>query len=192
MNTLDQDLRWDLRFGVQMFCKHALWLLKYTSLAFIGGAIAIVLAAWIWSGVRIWQKEQPVQQSWVEMTGKTPDAYFQAVLQQFPKSGMNETARRLEELTTRLGIFNPMPNRLYDGQRKNFVGPFDTLDAPTYVVSQLRKPTDDIDEPPTKLQDYLKNHRADLDALYTLAPDEARYLDGKQMSAHWFERLSQV
>ncbi len=85
MNTLDQDLRWDLRYGVQMFCKHFLWLLKYTSLALIGGAVAIVLAAWIWSGVRIWQKEKPVQQAWVEMTGKTPDAYFQAKLQQFPK-----------------------------------------------------------------------------------------------------------
>ena len=44
MNTLDQDLRWDLRYGVQMFCKHSLWLLKYASLALIGGAIAIVLA----------------------------------------------------------------------------------------------------------------------------------------------------
>lgn len=168
MNTLDQDLRWDLRYGVQMFCKHFLWLLKYTSLALIGGAVAIVLAAWLWSGVRIWQKEKPVQQAWAEMTGKTPDAYFQAVLQQFPKSDMNETARQLEELTTRLGIFNPMPNRLYDGQRKNFVGPFDTLDAPAYVVSQSRKPTDEIDEAPAKLQNYLKNHRADLDALYSL------------------------
>jgi hypothetical protein len=168
MNTLDQDLRWDLRYGVQMFCKHSLWVLKYTSLALIGGAVAIVLAAWIWSGVRIWQKEEPVQQAWAKMTGKTPDAYFQAMLQQFPKTGMNETARRLEELTTRLGIFNPMPNRLYDGQRKNFVGPFDTLDAPAYVVSQARKPTDDIDEVPAKLRDYLKNHRANLDALYSL------------------------
>ena len=168
MNTLDQDLRWDLRYGVQMFCKHSLWLLKYAALALIGGAVAIVLAAWIWSGVRIWQKEKPVQQAWVEMTGKTPEGYFQTILQQFPKTGMNETARQLEELTTRLGIFNPMPNRLYDGQRKNFVGPFDTLDAPAYVVSQSRKPTDDIDEAPAKLQEYLKNHRADLDALYSL------------------------
>ena len=168
MNTLDQDLRWDLRYGVQMFCKHFLWLLKYTSLALIGGAVAIVLAAWIWSGVRIWQKEKPVQQAWAEMTGKTPEGYFESVLQQFPKSGMNETARQLEDLTTRLGIFNPMPNRSYDGQRKNFVGPFDTLDAPVHVVSQSRKPTDDIDEAPAKLQDYLKNRRADLDALYSL------------------------
>ena len=168
MNTLDQDLRWDLRYGVQMFCKHSLWFLKYTLLALMGGAVAIVLAAWIWSGVRIWQKDKAVQQSWAEMTGKTPDAYFQAALQQFPKSGMNETAQQLEELTTRLGIFNPMPNRLYDGQRKNFVGPFDTLDAPAYVVSQSRKPTEDIDEVPARLQDYLKAHRADLDALYSL------------------------
>ena len=103
-----------------------------------------------------------------DLTGKAPEAYFQAMLQQFPKSGMNETARQLEELTTRLGIFNPMPNRLYEGRRKNFVGPFDTLDVPAYVLSQLRKPNDDIDEAPTKLQDYLKNHRADLDAIYGL------------------------
>ena len=47
MNTLDQDLRWDVRYGVQMFCKHALWLLKYAALALIGGAVAIALAAWI-------------------------------------------------------------------------------------------------------------------------------------------------
>src|SRR4030095_11299549 len=127
MNTLDQDLRWDLRYGVQMFCKHALWLLKYTSLAFIGGAIAIVLAAWVWSEGGLWQKEKAVQQAWVEMTGKTPEGYFQTILQQFPKTGMNETARRLEELTTRLGIFNPMPNRLYGRQRRKFVGAFGTL-----------------------------------------------------------------
>lgn len=168
MNTLNQDLRWDLRYGVQMFGKHFLWLMKYTSMVLIGGAVAIVLAVWIWTGVRIWQKEEPVRQAWAKMTGKTPNAYLQAALQGFPKSGMNETARQLEELTTRLGIFNPMPNRLYDGQRKNFVGPFDTLDAPTYVLYQLRKPTDDIDEAPTKLQEYLKNHRADLDAVYGL------------------------
>jgi hypothetical protein len=168
MNTLDQDLRWDLRYGVQMFWKHFLWLLKYTSLALFGGAVAIVLAAWIWSGVRIWQKEKPVNTAWETLSGKTPEAYFQVALRQFPKSGMNETARQLEEITTRLGIFNPMQNRLYNGQRKDFMGPFYTLDAPPYVVSQSRKPTDQIDEAPAKLQDYLKNHRSDLDALYSL------------------------
>jgi hypothetical protein len=168
MNTLDQDLRWDLRYGVQMFCKHSLWLLKYTSLAFIGGAIAIVLAAWLWSGVRIWQKGKAVQQSWVQMTGKTPEAYFQAALQRFPKSGMNETARRLEELTTRLGIFNPMPNRYYDGKQKGATGPFGTVDVPAHVLSQLRKPSDDLDAAPGELQRYLQTHRADLDALYSL------------------------
>ncbi len=168
MNTLDQDLRWDLRYGVQMFCKHFLWLLKYTSLALIGGAVAIVLAAWIWSGVRIWQKEKRVQQAWVGMTGKTPDAYFQAKLQQFPKTGMNETARQLEELTTRLGIFNPMPNRLYDGERKGATGPFGTVDVPTAVLSQLRKPSDNLDEASAELQRYLQSHRVDLDALYAL------------------------
>ena len=168
MNTLDQDLRWDLRYGVQMFCKHFLWLLKYTSLALMGGAVAIVLAAWIWSGVRIWQKEKAVQQAWVEMTGKTPEVYFQAVLQQFPKSGMNETARQLEELTTRLGIFYPMPNRLYDGERKRATGPFGAVDVPAYVLSQLRKSSDHLDAAPGELQRYLQTHRADLDALYSL------------------------
>jgi len=168
MNTLDQDLRWDLRYGVQMFCKHSLWFLKYTSLALIGGAFAIVLAAWMWSGVRIWQKEKPVQQAWVGMTGKTPEGYFQAVLQQFPKSGMNETARQLEELTTKLGIFNPMPNRLYDGERKRTTGPFGAVDVPAYVLSQLRKPSDHLDAAPGELQRYLQTHRADLDTLYSL------------------------
>jgi hypothetical protein len=168
MNTLDQDLRWDLRYGLQMFCKHSLWLLKYTSLALIGGAAAIVLAAWIWSGVRVWQKEKPVQQAWKEMTGKTPDEYFQAVLQTFPKAGMNDSARQLEEITTRLGIFNPMPNRLYDGARKEVTGPFGALDIPIYVLNQLRRPSDDLDEEPPELQRYLKTHQADLDELYSL------------------------
>ena len=168
MNTLDQDLRWDLRYGLQMFWKHALWLLKYTSLAFVGGAIAIVVGVWLWSGVRIWQKKKRVQEAWVGMTGKTPDAYFQALLQQFPKSGMNETARRLEELTTRLGIFNPMPNRLYDGERKGVTGPFGAVDIPAYVLNQLRRPNDVVDPLPEETQDYLKKHRADLDAIYVL------------------------
>ena len=168
MNTLDQDLRWDVRYGVQLFCKHALWLMKYTILALTVGAVAIVLAAWAWSGIRIWQKEQPVVNAWQQMTGKTPEGYFQAVMQQFPKSGMNETARRLEEITTRLGIFNPMPNRLYDGGRKRGTGPFATVDVPIHVLSHLRKPSDEIDEAPAELQRYLQNHRADLDELYSL------------------------
>jgi len=118
--------------------------------------------------VRIWQKEQPVHKAWQQMTGKTPEGYFQAMLQQFPKAGMNETARQLEELTTRLGIFDPMPNRLYGGERKGATGRFGTVDVPTHVLSHLRKPSDDLDEAPAELQHYLKNHRADLDALYVL------------------------
>src|SRR5262249_25306870 len=124
MTALDRDLRWDMRYGVQMFWRHSLWVLRYTALALIGGAVAIVLATWIWSGVRIWQKDKAVNAAWEKLTGKTPEAYFRARLQQFPKAGMNETARRLEELTTRLGIFNAMPNRLYDGERKRAIGPF--------------------------------------------------------------------
>src|SRR5687768_14635739 len=41
MNTLDQDLRWDLRYGVQMFCKHSLWLLKYSALTTLGGVVVL-------------------------------------------------------------------------------------------------------------------------------------------------------
>jgi len=168
MNTLDQDLRWDLRYGVQMFCKHALWLLKYAILAITVGTVALVLAAWIWSGVRIWHREQPVNNAWQQITGKTPGAYFQSVMQQFPKSSMNETARQLEKMTTRLGIINPMPNRLYGGERKRGTGPFGTVDVPIHVLSELRKPTDDLSEAPAELQRYLQNHRADLDGLYSL------------------------
>ena len=47
---------------------------------------------------------------------------FKQCCSNFRKSGMNETARQLEELTTRLGIFNPMPNRLYDGRAKELRG----------------------------------------------------------------------
>ena len=51
MNTLDQEVRWDLRYGVQMFCKHSLWVLKHTALAIIGGAVVLVPGVWI-SGAR--------------------------------------------------------------------------------------------------------------------------------------------
>ena len=168
MNTLDQDLRWDLRYGVQMFCKHSLWLLKYTSLALICGAVAIVLAGWIWSGVRIWQKETRVRDAWQQMIGETPDGYLQSMLRQFPKEEMNESARQLEELTTRLGIFNPMPNRLYDGARKGITGPFGAVDIPLYVLNQLQRPNDVVDPLPEGTRDYLRKHRADLDAIYIL------------------------
>jgi hypothetical protein len=168
MNTLDQDLRWDLRYGVQMFCKHSLWVLKYTALTIVGGTMVLFLTAWIWSGVRIWLKEQPVQKSWQDLTGRTPEAYFQATLRQFPKSSMNETARKLEEITTRLGIFNPMSKALHGGERRGLAGPFGTVDVPLQVLSHLRKPSDDLDEAPAELQHYLQNHRADLDALYAL------------------------
>jgi hypothetical protein len=90
------------------------------------------------------------------------------MLQQFPKSGMNKAASQLEELTTRLGIFNPMPNRLYGGERKGAMGPFATVDVPLQLLSPLRKPSDGLDEAPAELQQYLHNHRADLDALYSL------------------------
>ncbi len=81
---------------------------------------------------------------------------------------MNDTARQLEELTIRLGIFNPMPNRLYGGERKRAMGPFGTVDVPAHVLAQLRRPSDDLDEAPAELQRYLQTHRADLDALYSL------------------------
>src|SRR5215475_3580417 len=70
MTALDRDLRWDVRYGLEMLRKHTLWLLKYTVLALTGSAIAIVLAAWIWSGVRIWQKEGSVTEAWKNLTGK--------------------------------------------------------------------------------------------------------------------------
>jgi hypothetical protein len=168
MSALDRDLRWDVRYGVQMLWKHSLWLLKYTVLALVGGAVALVLAVWIWSGVRIWQKEKPVNAAWESLTGKAPEAYFQAALQEFPKSGMNETARQLEEVTTRLGMFNPMPQRLYGGERKGATGPFGAVDIPPYVLNQLRRPNDVVDPLPEGTQDYLRKHRADLDAIYGL------------------------
>lgn len=108
--------------------------------------------------MRIWQKEKPVHQAWVEMTGKTPDGYFQGMPQQFPKSGMNESARQLEELTTRLGMFNAMPNRLYGGERRGATLPFGTADIPGYVLNQLRRPNNDIDAPPEETQDFLRKH----------------------------------
>jgi len=168
MSTLDQDLRWDLRYGIQMFCKHSLWFLKYSALTLFVGIVVVVLGVWSWSGVRIWQIEKPVQDAWQQMTGKPPEAYFQAMLLQFPKSSMNESARQLEDLTARLGIFNPIPNRLYGGERKGAIGPFATVDVPHWVLSHLRKPNDDLDEAPAELRQYLQSHRVDLDALYAL------------------------
>ena len=39
---------------------------------------------------------------------------------------------------------------------------------PTAVLSQLRKPSDNLDEASAELQRYLQSHRVDLDALYAL------------------------
>jgi hypothetical protein len=42
------------------------------------------------------------------------------------------------------------------------------VDVPAYVLSHLRKPSDDLEEAPVELQRYLHTHRADLDDLYSL------------------------
>ena len=48
------------------------------------------------------------------------------------------------------------------------MGPFGSYDAPPYLYAQLNKPFDEIDPLPPNIQEYLNNHRSDLDELYNL------------------------
>ena len=108
MNTVDKDLRWNVRYGFEMLFKHSLLLLKYSAwasgvllslllVAFLGGRLASTLA--------VWHKEKPLNEAWKRTSGHTPDEIIQLMISRFPKRGMNDVAGGVEVLATRLGFF---------------------------------------------------------------------------------------
>ena len=169
MNTVDKDLRWDVRHGVEMLFKHALgkysaWaagaLLSVLFVALLGGLLASTLA--------VWHKERPLNEAWKKTSGYTPEEVAHRFMTRFPKTEMNDVARKLEMLTTRLGVVGPAPGRIYEDPSKGRDGLLKSLDVPPYLDIQLKKSSDDCDEVPEEIRKYLDNHRADLDALYDL------------------------
>ena len=123
------------------------------------------------------------------------------MISRFPKRGMNDVAGKVEVLTTRLGIFDPMPFRVYERSAKGKVDLLKSLDVPPYLDAQLRKSSDDLDEVPEDIRNYLEEHRADLDALYKLVlqnevpkweMDIARWVEGPLPGLYYHRQLHGV
>jgi hypothetical protein len=171
MNTVDKDLRWDVRYGFQMLFKHGLILVKYSAWA-SGVLLSLLLAALLGgllaSTLAVRYKEKPLNEAWKRTSGHTPDEFVQLMISRFPKTGMNDVASKVEVLTTKLGIFDPMPGRVYQGQSKERAGLLRSLDVPPYLGAQMKKSDDDLDEIPEEIRNYLEDHRGDLDTLYSL------------------------
>jgi hypothetical protein len=169
MNAPGRDLRWDVRYGVEMFFGHARIFFKY--IVWLSGAVMGLLAALLLTGLIsitlwLWFKMQPLNEAWKQTVGHTPQESYQLMMSRFPKTERSDVARKLEELTNRLGISKPMA-----GGEVNVVklsGPFNGIDFPPYLEEQLSKSTDDLDDAPEQIQAYLNTHSADLRAVYDL------------------------
>ena len=80
MDTVKKDLRWDLRYGVQVFLRHSAIALKYATWAGISllgmYAIAIVTVA-LYSSLEARRIEGVVNQTWTKATGQTPHESYE-------------------------------------------------------------------------------------------------------------------
>ena len=171
MNTVDKDLRWDVRYGFEMLFKHGLVLMKYSAWAsglLLSLLLVALLVGLLASTLAVRHKGKPLNEAWKRTSGHTPDEIIQLMISRFPKRGMNDVAGGVEVLATRLGIFYPMSGRAYEGQSKERASLLRSLDVPPYLDAQLRKSSDGLDEVPEDIRNYLEDHRVDLDALYHL------------------------
>ena len=169
MDTVEKDLRWDLRYGVQLFLRHSAIALKYAAWAGISllglYAIAIVTVA-LYSSLEARRMEGVVNQTWIEATGQTPRESYESILKRYPKSGKNRSAIELETISVRLGIEITESGSEWGSQGHGRIEPFSSTGAATYLYTQLVKPFDEIDIPPSHIKEYLRLHQSDLDELY--------------------------
>jgi len=114
----------------------------------------------------LWLKTQPLNEAWKQTVGHTPQESYQLMMSRFPKTEKNDVARKLEELTTRLGVSDPMAGSRVTSVKLS--GPFNGMDFPPYLEEQLSKSTDELDDAPEQIHAYLKTHSADLRAIYDL------------------------
>ena len=171
MENVEKDLRWDLRFGVQLFLRHSVIALKYAVWAGISllGLYAIaIMAVALYSSHEARRMEETVNQTWIKATGQTPQEAYESILKHFPKSGKNKSAIEVEKIAARLGVEYPEPGKEGGSRAHGQIGPFYSEDGPPFLKTQLAKPFDEIDPPPPYIQEYLHTHRSDLDELYAL------------------------
>ena len=106
MDTVEKDLRWDLRYGVQLFLRHSAIALKYAAWAGISllalYAIAIVTVA-VYSNLQARRMEGTVNRTWKKATGQTPHESYESILKRYPKSEKNKSAIEVEKIAYQLG-----------------------------------------------------------------------------------------
>jgi hypothetical protein len=168
MDSAERDLRWDVRFGVQMFLRHAAMALKY---AFYSGiavltlwTIAIVVV-WAFSSFAARRMEQQVDNAWRAAIGRSPQEFYASMLETHPSSERNKAAIELEGMAARLDIVSPGSDSVASQVRGNR-GPFGQYDLPPYLDRQLAKPADTIEAPSQEMLEYLRAHQSDLEELY--------------------------
>jgi hypothetical protein len=159
MDPLEKDLRWDLRYGLQMFLRHSQLVFKYV----ICASLMLPLAAIVGSVIYREYKQARVNTVWKEATGQTPDEVYQSVLRRFPQGTDNRTTMEIGAIGEHLGIF-----QLEADKGETLPIWCGVHDVPPYVKEQLERETDDIAEPSQDVKTYLRNHAEDLNKLENL------------------------
>ena len=79
MNTVDKDLRWDVRYGFEMLFKHGLILLKYSAWAsglLLSLLLVALLVGLLASTLAVRHKEKPLNEAWKRTSGTLPMRLF--------------------------------------------------------------------------------------------------------------------
>jgi hypothetical protein len=168
MDSAERDLRWDVRFGVQMFLRHSAMALKYalySGLAVLTVWTIAILVVWAFSSFAARRMEHQVSNAWRAAIGRSPQEFYAFTLETHPRSERNKAAIELEGMAARLDIVSPGSDSMASQVRGNR-GPFGQYDLPPYLDRQLAKPEDTIEAPSQEMLEYLKAHQTDLEALY--------------------------
>jgi hypothetical protein len=164
MDSAERDLRWDVRFGVQMFLRHSAMALKYalySGLAVLTVWTIAILVVWAFSSFAA----RRVNNAWRAAIGRSPQEFYAFMLETHPRSERNKAAIELEGMAARLDIVSPGSGSVASQVRGNR-GPFGQYDLPPYLDRQLAIPADTIEAPSQEMLEYLRAHQTDLEALY--------------------------
>lgn len=145
--------------------------MKVSRFASVGLAITALLALlWIIGGNAYARyRERQVERAWVQSFGP-----LQKLLDRYPTTTRNETARRLERLAEPLGLdLAPKTEEMSSADARAVSRP-DQKESEEewqavsrYLTSQLEKPEAGVDRPPKEVERFFAAHGSDLRALAT-------------------------
>jgi hypothetical protein len=154
-----------------MLFKHSMIMMKFAMWGFAGLlslGVLLFLVVLAGSFPLFWHKQVSLDNAWRQTVGQTPREAYRSMMSRLPKTARNETAAKLEMLTTKLGIFHPMPFRVYPGLDTWSSGIRRSFHVAPYIYDQYKRPSDEIDKTPEEIRHYLTIHADDLADLYAL------------------------